>query len=135
MSVFDTSSFVSAAFRLGRLPDLALRHAFRTDDLAVSEPVLAELIDVMHRPGLACFIDPDQRSEFLDLLHRLGTMFTPATPVTDCRDDKDNMVLELAFAAEARLIVASDKDLLVLHPWRTVQIVSPATYLAQACPP
>jgi predicted nucleic acid-binding protein len=43
---------------------------------------------------------------------------------------KDNKYLELALAAGAEIIVSSDDDLLVLHPWRGKRILRPADYLA-----
>jgi predicted nucleic acid-binding protein len=49
--------------------------------------------------------------------------------VTDCRDSRDNMYLELAAAAGADILVSSDQDLLVLDPWRGVRIIRPAEYL------
>jgi len=49
--------------------------------------------------------------------------------VRDCRDVKDNIYLELAIAAEARIIVSSDKDLLDLDPWRGIRIVRPSEFL------
>jgi predicted nucleic acid-binding protein len=49
--------------------------------------------------------------------------------VTDCRNPKDDKYLELALAAGAEIIVSSDEDLLVLHPWRGVRILSPVDYL------
>ena len=132
MIVFDASSLVSAAIRHGSVPSQAVRHAFQTDQIAVSEPVMAELLDVLYRPRLARFIDPEQRVDLLDLLDMLGVMVSPTTPVTDCRDEKDNMYLELALAAAADTIVSSDSDLLVLHPWRGVRILRPAEYLEAA---
>jgi len=59
-------------------------------------------------------------------------MVAPATPVTDCRDAKDDMYLELALAAAADTIVTGDADLLVLHPWRGVRVLKPAAYLAES---
>ncbi len=58
--------------------------------------------------------------------------FAPAERVTDCRDAKDNTYLELALAAGASVILSGDADLLVLHPWRGVRIVSPAAFLADS---
>jgi predicted nucleic acid-binding protein len=52
--------------------------------------------------------------------------------VSDCRDAKDDKYLELALAAGADMIVSSDEDLLVLHPWRGIPILSPADFLARA---
>jgi predicted nucleic acid-binding protein len=61
-----------------------------------------------------------------------SAVFVPTEQVTDCRDPKDNLYLELALAAEADTIVSSDADLLVLHPWRSVRILRPADYLGEA---
>jgi predicted nucleic acid-binding protein len=49
-----------------------------------------------------------------------------------CRDPKDNQFLALALVAEANLLISSDEDLLVLHPWRGIPIVTPALFLAQS---
>ena len=38
---------------------------------------------------------------------------------------KDNRYLELALAARADAIVSGDDDLLVLHPWRGIQVLRP----------
>lgn len=132
MIVFDASTLVSAAFRRGSVPDQAVRQAFRMDRIAVSEPVMAELLDVLYRPRLARFVDPELRVDLLGQLGRLGIVVAPTVSVTECRDAKDDKYLELALAAEAAAIVSSDDDLLVLHPWRGIPIVRPAEYLAVA---
>lgn len=131
MIIFDASTLVSAAFRRGSVPDLAVRHALRTDQIAVSEPVMAEFLDVLYRPRLARFINPELRADLLGQIGAGGVVVTPTVPVTDCRDAKDNKYLELALAAKAATIVSSDDDLLVLHPWRGVGILLPAAYLAE----
>jgi predicted nucleic acid-binding protein len=48
-----------------------------------------------------------------------------------CRDPKDNNFLALALAAEADVLVSSDEDLLVLHPWRGIPIITPAEFMAR----
>ena len=47
-----------------------------------------------------------------------------------CRDPKDNKYLELALVSSAHTIISSDNDLLTLHPWRGVRILTPARYIA-----
>lgn len=131
MIVLDASVLVSAAMGRGSVPDRAVRHAFAFDRVAVSEPMMAELLDVFARPRLARFILPELRDEVLALLDTSGVFVVPAEHVTDCRDAKDNKYLELALAAKAATIVSSDDDLLVLHPWRGMRILLPATYLAE----
>lgn len=132
MIVFDASTLVSATFRRDGVPARAVRHALREDRIAVSDPILDELLDVLHRPGLARFLDPDLRAELLGQLLALGARYAPSVPVADCRDAKDDKYLELALASGADRIVSSDADLLVLHPWRGVRVLRPADYLAEA---
>lgn len=47
-----------------------------------------------------------------------------------CRDANDDMVLECAMVAGAEIIVSSDKDLLALHPFQGIRILTPAEFLA-----
>jgi putative PIN family toxin of toxin-antitoxin system len=49
--------------------------------------------------------------------------------VSNCRDPKDNKFLELAIDGKATSIVTGDKDLLVLHPFRNINIVTPGAFL------
>ena len=132
MIVFDASALVSAAIRRGSVPSRAFFHALRSDRVAVSETMLAELAGVFARPRLARFVDPGLRDEVLALLDVSGVLFTPVECVTECRDAKDDKYLELALTAGAEVIVSGDADLLVLHPWRGVRILRPAEYLAAA---
>jgi uncharacterized protein len=102
----------------------------------LSQDVWDELLEVLHRPRLARFIDSAARDQVLTQLRATAAWFDPGVRVGDCRDAKDNRYLELALAAGAQSIVSSDEDLLVLHPWRGVRIVSAAEYLLrQPTPP
>ena len=132
MIVLDASTLIGAAIKRGSIPDQAMRRAFEADDVAISEVTLAELTDVLARPRLERFIDPELRDEVLSLLDAYGVFFAPTERVTDCRDQGDDKYLELALASAAEVIVSSDADLLVLHPWRGVRILRPAAYLAEA---
>lgn len=113
------------------VPHQALRKARATDTLAMSQPVFDEVSDVLHRPRLARFVDPDLRADLLDQLVSGTLWFAPAEAVTDCRDAADNKYLELVLSAQASTLVSSDQHLLALHPWRGIPILRPAQYLAQ----
>jgi len=117
------------------VPYQALRKARAVDTLAMSQPVFAELLDVLHRPRLARFMDPDLRADLLDQLVSGTLWFAPAEAVSDCRDVADNKYLELVLSAGASSLVSGDQDLLVLHPWRGIPILRPAEYLARDDPP
>jgi len=111
------------------VPHRSLRKARAADTLVMSQSVFDEVSDVLHRPGLQRFVDPALRADVLDQLISGTIWFAPTREVTDCRDPKDNKYLELALEAQAGLIVSSDADLLVLHPWRRIPILRPAAYL------
>jgi len=49
--------------------------------------------------------------------------------INACRDPKDNKFLELAVAAGASCIVSGDQDLLTLHLFDNIPILSPADFL------
>ena len=53
----------------------------------------------------------------------------PTVHVGECRDPSDNKLLELAVSGAAVCIVSGDQDLLVLHPFRGISIVTPRGFL------
>ena len=48
--------------------------------------------------------------------------------MTECRDPNDNMFLECAMRSKADLLVAGDKDLLILGAYMRTRIITPAEY-------
>jgi len=128
--VFDASTIVSAALKADSIPEQALLQAEEVDVFALSTGVDAEIAGVLNRPKFAIAISRRRREQFLRILRNAAIWFDPVVQVIDCRDAKDNKYLELALAAGAETIVSSDDDLLILHPWRGVQILRPADDLA-----
>jgi predicted nucleic acid-binding protein len=55
--------------------------------------------------------------------------------VKECRDPNDDMFLECATRANADLLIAGDKDLLVLGSYNDTRILSPAEYLGSSSSP
>jgi putative PIN family toxin of toxin-antitoxin system len=88
--------------------------------------------DVLGRPKFANAFTEEERSVVLALMTEAAVWVEPTAAVHDCRDAKDNKYLELAAAVGAEIIVSSDGDLLVLDPWRGIQIMRPAAYLGLA---
>jgi len=134
--VLDTSTLVSAAIRSGSVPHQAFVKALDTCFPCLSGETLAELEDVLYRRKFDRYLDRESRNTFLDLVHRgayrfplAGTSASVVQPA--CRDPKDDKFLALAVAAEADVLVSSDKDLLVLHPWRGIGIVTPAEFVGE----
>jgi putative PIN family toxin of toxin-antitoxin system len=96
-----------------------------------SEPLLAELVDVLRRPRIRDkygIYDEDVETVLALILLR-GELVIPDEAITACRDPKDDALLEVAVAGRADVIVTGDEDLLVLHPFRGIGIVGPARFM------
>ena len=132
--ILDTSTLVSAALRIGSLPDQVLLKAMRTCDVCASVETLVELAEVLGRRKFDRYLDKESRRAFVALIRRHVHLFAVqpadlAAVKPPCRDPMDNKLLALALASEADALISSDEDLLVLHPWHGIPIVSPAQFL------
>jgi predicted nucleic acid-binding protein len=58
-------------------------------------------------------------------------LVTVTKSIRICRDPKDDKYLELALACNASAIITGDKDLLVLHPYENISILTPVDFLNQ----
>ena len=133
--VLDTSTLVSAALRVGSVPHQALLKALGTCEVCASSATLDELAQVLKRDKFDRYLDVETRLAFVALHRQYAHLFA----VTDadelnvqpaCRDPKDNKFLALALVFEADAIISSDHDLLALHPWRSIPVLTPAGFLA-----
>ena len=130
--VFDASSIVGALLKRDSVPERALLLARTHDTIYLSRAVEAEIRAVCARPKFRRYLSPGRLDLVLDLLKAASASIEPTIVVTDCRDAKDNKYLELALAAGATTIVASDGDLLALDPWRGIRILTPSEYVRQS---
>jgi len=133
--VFDTSTLVSAAMRVGSVPHRALVYALEAGEVCASASTLAELESVLQRDKFDRYLSAALRAEFAAIVRRRASLFDVsevdmANVQPPCRDPKDNQFLALVHACDADVLVSSDTDLLVLHPWQGVPILTPAAYLA-----
>lgn len=69
------------------------------------------------------------RLKAIKLLEHISQQIHVSISVDDCRDPKDNKFLELALTVNANCIVTGDKDLLVLHPFRQIPIITVTEFL------
>lgn len=127
--MIDASTVVSAALNPSGLPRRAIATARPVGTIALSEAVCAELAEALARPKFARALTGDRRREILELLSAAALWVEPREKIQDCRDSKDNRYLELALAAGATVIVSGDEDMLVLNPWRGIQVLRPARFL------
>ena len=98
----------------------------------MSAATVAELDEVFRRPKFNKYLEEANRLEFLAALVREAETVEVTESVTACRDPKDNKFLELAVRGRASHLLTGDTDLLSLHPFRGIAIVTPQAFLAIA---
>ncbi len=130
--VFDTNVLISALLIAHSLPAQALRKAENTGIVLYSRPVLEEIVEVLSRPRLVRYLDEDTTPQFLARIYRSWEEVSIIHTVKACRDPKDDKFLELALNGEADVLITGDKDLLALHPYQGLPIVTPANFLQEA---
>lgn len=121
--VLDTNIYISLLITPNSKPAAVFEAALQSHDLVVSQIQYDELLRVLAKPKLKHLLLWARVDGLLAELKRTN-FITPTTPVTDCRDANDNHILALALDGKADLIVSGDDDLLVLHPWRGILILS-----------
>jgi putative PIN family toxin of toxin-antitoxin system len=129
--VIDTGVLISAAIKAQTVPNVAVYQAEQRGVLLKSPVTEAELIEVIDRPYLALLISSAARNRLVQLMAR-AEMITIAERIAACRDPKDDKFLELAVGGRADLILTGDNDLLMLNPFRGIQIVTPVTFVRGA---
>ena len=127
--VLDTNALVSRLLIPNSIPGQAVRKAVEEGDILMSESTLFELADVLGRKKFNAYVSIQDREGFLRMLGRIAKMVTILHAVHDCRDVKDNQILEVAVNGQAQVIVTGDEDLLVLNPFRGISIMRPTDYL------
>ncbi len=127
--VLDANIVVSAVLLPRSLTRKVFDKALAEGDIVVSEAVVNELDEVLRRPRLNKYIHEEERIQFLMMLLRESRLVRVDRTVTDCRDPKDNKYLELALESGADCILSGDKDLLVLHPYHGIPILTPRQFL------
>lgn len=96
----------------------------------VSVETLNELRSVLLRPKLNAYSPREERLQFIEDFETFAIPTAVQSSISVCRDPRDDKFLSLAVSGNADLILTGDNDLLVLHPFRGIDILSPKDYLA-----
>jgi len=133
--VADTNVFVSALLLPSSVSAKALNKALELHTVVVCAETLTELGEVLSRPKFDRYVSSEERQAYFELLAGVVRLVNVPHAVAACRDPKDDKFLSLALAAEASFVITGDQDLLVLHPFHEVAIVTPADFMTQAYQP
>jgi putative PIN family toxin of toxin-antitoxin system len=128
--VFDTNVLVSRLLVPQSVPARAVHKTVAEDTILACDATLTELANVLRRRKFDPYVTVSDRQEFLRLFGRITVLVPIVHIVQACRDPKDDTFLTLAVNGHAELIITGDLDLLVLHPFRGIAIVTPERYLS-----
>jgi putative PIN family toxin of toxin-antitoxin system len=122
------STLIGVILKPNSLPAEVYYHASRNHRLIASSETLKEIMEVVQRDKFDRFRNREERTKALSYYLGLVEIISPTVFSTDCRDEKDNKFLSLALSAQADIIVSSDDDLLVLHPYKNTRILTVRQY-------
>ena len=130
-AVLDTNVTVSAALLPWSTPRRAFDLVLEQGTSLISLAMLAELNEVLRRPRFDRYLREEERLAFLAALVRESELVEVTTAVSVCRDPKDDKFLELALSGTATHFISGDDDLLALHPFRGIAILSPHDFIVE----
>lgn len=128
--VFDNNVLISAAMLKNSIPYLAFKKAVFESDILRTEKSVNELYKTINKAKFdKYFKPPNYKDEFLVSFITYSTNIIVSNKITECRDPKDNIYLELALSGNADCIITGDHDLLVLNPFRGIPVITPKIFL------
>jgi uncharacterized protein len=129
--VLDTNVLVSALLFYDSDIARTLRLALDHHDVLASGDTMDELKRVLQKPKLHKYVDPNKLAAFFLSYERITIHTEILMPVALSRDPKDDKFLEVALNGDADVIITGDQDLLVLHPFQSTAIITPAEFLSR----
>jgi hypothetical protein len=129
--VFDTNTLVSGYLFPSSTPGQAVELGLTRHRILMSMEVVKEVADVLRREKFDRFLSLGRREELIAKTILESEFVATSAIITDCRDSSDNKFLELAVDGHADAIVSGDADLLTLHPFRGIPILSARDYLSR----
>lgn len=128
--VFDTNVIVSALMFPRSVPRQAFNLAYSTGKILASTATTMELEEVLSRKKFEKYFSMEERIQFVARFFADAEIIEIKEKITACRDRKDDKFLELAVNGKADYIITGDQDLLVLHPFQNIVIISVSDYLS-----
>lgn len=128
--VLDTNVLISGLLIQNSVPQQVYDYAIAQAVLLIFQVTLAEIECVLIKPKFDRYVSLEKRLRFMASLVTRAEQVGITESLEACRDPKDNHLLELAICDSASHLITGDQDLLVLNPFRTVEILKPSDFLS-----
>ncbi len=128
--VLDTNTLISGLLVQPSMPQQVFDYATSQAILLMSKATQAELERVLIRPKFARYVSLEKRLKFIASLTARSEQVEITQRLEVCRDPKDDKFLELAICGSATHLITGDDDLLVLNPFRNVEILKSSDFVS-----
>lgn len=127
--VIESSTLISALLSKQGAPNKVVETVLERGLLFASAATFVELETRIYRKKFDRYVRDEDRAAYLALLRGASHFIGVTERIRACRDPRDDLFLELAVSARADVLISSDHDLTVLHPFRGISILKPAAFL------
>ena len=127
--VLDTNVLISAALSSLGKSFACLSWVLDNAALIFSRELLDELESRLARPKFSKYVDESRRRAFVADVALSAIQVELSGLLRVCRDPDDDKLLEIAVVGRADCLVTGDQDLLILHPFQHIPILTPAGFL------
>ncbi|QYX31601.1 putative toxin-antitoxin system toxin component, PIN family [Sphaerospermopsis torques-reginae] len=129
--VLDNNILVSALLIKNSPPFQIIKLIESQGLILYSEATLLELNRVLSRKKFERYFTLEEKQEFILKLIEMSELVEIKELITICRDPKDDKFLELAISGKADFIITGDQDLLILNPFRDIEIITANEFLTR----
>jgi hypothetical protein len=130
--VLDASALIHYLLRPGAAIRQIIEQLWLADEITVvsSPELMGELANVLARPSIGNYIQPDEGQALLDVLYAKAEMLPPLGEIpVFTRDPKDDKFIACAVAGRADFVITLDKDILALGKVGLVEMVTPYDFV------
>jgi putative PIN family toxin of toxin-antitoxin system len=128
--VLDTNILISSILTKNTPPQQTFDYCIAHGTILLSEFTLEEISTVIMRKKFDPYASLAKRINFLQVLNDRVEIVTIIESITACRDRKDDKFLEVAVNGKTDYLITGDQDLLVLHPFRNIPIITPIEFIS-----
>ncbi|VXD17597.1 putative toxin-antitoxin system toxin component, PIN family [Planktothrix paucivesiculata] len=128
-TVLDTNIFISGLLLSASKAQQVFDQVTESQILLISDSTFVEIYQTFIRPKFDKYVSLEKRLNFIGSLRQKAEIVNVTETITICRDAKDNKFLELAVSGKADLIITGDQDLLVLNPFKNIEIITVNEFL------
>ena len=121
--VLDTNILISALLIKNSPPFKVIKIVETIGFTLYSEETLQEINQVLTRKKFDKYLTSEEKQEFIVKFVEKSELIKIQEVIDVCRDSKDNKFLEVAVCGEADFIITGDQDLLILNPFRNIDII------------